>query len=138
MEYKDGVEHNQEVEDQDLEEAVFGEPAILINLGQLYQPNMGKDFLYEATRSLLSINFKRAKKIRIACAVYQGFIKEVYIVSQWLKADEWGKYYFEGEVATDEFREKYVGKSVASYWKRGSLIPIKYAFYTVNGKKYKS
>jgi hypothetical protein len=124
MDHQDSIRRNKAVEDKSLKAAVFDEPVILINLGPNYQPSMSADALYEATKSLLSVDEAQTKKTWLVCAAYQGFIKEVYVVSRWSKAGRWGKYNFEGKVAEDELREKYAGKSVSSYTKRGNQTAV--------------
>jgi hypothetical protein len=138
MEHEESIKRNQAVEDKHLRMAVFSEPAILVNLGQLYQPSIDAVSLYEVMRSLVKVSGWRVKKIRLVCAVYTGFIKEVYVVSRWSRAHLWGSYSFEGETAPDELREKYVGRSVAAYWGPSDRALIKYATYMIKDKKYKS
>lgn len=118
-------------------EVVFDEPAILININRKYRENMSEDTLYEATRSSWKINLERVEKIRIACAVYRGEIKGVFLIKKWVLL-ETGRKEFEGEIAPDELWNKYIAKSAKLYWPYGSQNPIKYAHYEVRGKKYKS
>lgn len=127
MEHESSIKRNQDVEDKHLKMAVFNEPVILVNLGPHYQPSMSGPDLYEATKSVLRVSEDYAKKTRLVCASYQNFIKEVYTVTRWLKDGSWGKYIFEGQVADEELRARYIGRSVAAYWKRGSQDAIKYA-----------
>ncbi len=108
------------------EDAIFGDPVILININKLYRPNMNVMELYEATRKHWKVSINRTSKIKIACSVFRGIIREVFIIHQWLPSPEKGRSYFEGEVASQELREKYLYKSVAKYWKQGSQSPIKY------------
>lgn len=129
---------NKEAEKRHLRIAVFDEPAILVNLGQLYQPNIGEAALYEITRSLAKVGGKRAKRTKLVCAVYQGFIKEVYAVSKWKRSHFWSSFCFEGAAGSDKLREKYINHSVAAYWGWADRAPVKYASYTANGKKHKS
>jgi hypothetical protein len=108
------------------EDAIFNDPVILININKLYRPTMNATELYEATRKHWKVSVNRASKIKIACSVYRGIIREVFVVHQWLPSPEKGRSYFEGEVAPQKLREKYLYKSVAKYWKQGSQSPIKY------------
>ncbi|MCU0653564.1 MAG: hypothetical protein MUD10_04880 [Candidatus Pacebacteria bacterium] len=119
-------------------EAGFDEPAVLININKIYKPEMEGEELYEATRKPWVIDVDRANKIKIACAVFQGIIKEVYFADRWRICPEGERYCFEGSVASDAMRQKYIGKSVKSYWPVGDQTPIKYADYEVSGVKYKS
>ena len=111
------------------EEAVIDEPIILININNLFRKDMGKIDLYEATRKHWKININRVKNIKIACAVFRGIIREVYTLDKWGASKEKGRYMFEGKVASNKLRDKYIYKSVSKYWKQGSQNPIKY----VNG-----
>lgn len=108
------------------EDAIFSDSVILININKLYRPNMNAMELYEATRKHWKVSINRVSKIKIACSVFRGIIREVFIIHQWLPSPEKGRSYFEGEVASQELREKYLYKSVTKYWKQGSQSPIKY------------
>ena len=59
-------------------------------------------------------------------SVYLGIIREVFIVHKWSQSNEANRNYFEGELAPDEIRKKYINKSVSEYWKMGSQNPVKY------------
>ena len=109
------------------EEAIINDPTLLININNLYYRGMLKKEIYEATRKAWKVNFNRVKKIKVACAVYRGIIREVFLVHKWLPSpDESGRYMFEGKIASKDIRGKYINKSVAKYWKKGSQYPIKY------------
>ena len=107
-------------------DALFDEPVMLIRINRLYRYDMPADELYEATRKHWVVG-QRAKTVRIACAVYLGIVREVYVVDEWLPSDESpGRMMFVGKVAPSDVRQKYIDKSVAHVWKRGSQNPIKY------------
>ena len=111
------------------EDAIFDEPVILININELYNQKMQMNpvEIYEATRKYWKINLDRTNKIRIACSVYKGIIREVFIIDRWyLSTVQIGRKEFEGRVAEKEIRDKYIYKSVEKYWKQGSQNPIKY------------
>ncbi len=111
------------------ESANFDAPAILININKLYGKKMEDDpsALYEATRKHWKVNINRIRKnnIEIACGVYRGIIREVFIIDKWKRSLN-GRYLFEGKIAQKDIRERYLDKSVAKYWKKGSQNPIKY------------
>lgn len=107
------------------EEAVFDEPALLININRRYHPNMTADELYEATRGHWKVG-SRARSITLVCAVYRGIIREVFAVTAWHTSAEDSRSYFDGSVASPEVRNRYLHKSVSTYWKQGSQNPIKY------------
>mgnify|MGYP001613520049 CR=1 FL=1 len=107
-------------------DALFDEPVMLIRINQLYRYDMPADELYEVTRKDWKVG-SRAKTVRVACAVYAGIIREVYSIDEWLPSPEIpGSLMFAGKVAPSEIRQKYIDKSVAHVWKRGSQNPIKY------------
>jgi hypothetical protein len=109
------------------EEAIIEDRAILININNLYNRSMSTVEIYESTRKSWRINIKRAEDIKIAFSVYRGIIREVFSIHKWLPSSEVkGRYMFQGKVASKFLRDKYINKSVAKYWKRGSQNPIKY------------
>jgi hypothetical protein len=111
------------------EDAVFDEPAMLININRSYSAVQGNPkALYEATRKHWPVDRSRASKIAVICAVYLGIIREVYIAQLWRESPTIlpGRSYFTGDVATKQVRDKFIDKSVAKYWKKGSQFPIKY------------
>jgi uncharacterized protein len=84
---------------------------------------MTAEELYEATRGIWKVG-KPREKTEYAMAVYQGIVREVYKIHQWLPGGTQqyktrdsaefkvaGRWEFEGEVAT-EIRDLYIGKSV--------------------------
>ena len=109
------------------EDAIIEEPAILININNLYQRDMTENEIYEATRKSWRINIDRILNIKISCSVYRGIIREVFLIEKWLPSPEVeGRYMFQGKVAPKDARDKYLNKSVSKYWKQGSQNPIKY------------
>ncbi len=104
------------------------EPLLLININHLYNKNknMSYDEIYEATRKSWKVSLDRVKRIKIACSVYRGIIREVFIMEKWEETSEKGRRQFFGVKAPEEIREKYLNKSVNKYWKQGSQNPIKY------------
>lgn len=108
------------------EDAVFEEPALLININKRYQYKITPEELYESTRGNWVVSRDRVSDIKIICAVYAGIIREVYEPVAWNDSKETNRLFFEGKIATDQIRNKYINKSVANYWKQGSQNPIKY------------
>lgn len=108
------------------EPAEFYEPVILIRINQAFRHDMTAEELYEVTRKDWKVG-QRIHAIKIACAVYAGIIREVYIVKEWVPSPDYkGRYMFNGKIAEDSIRDKYINKSVAHVWKHGSQNPIKY------------
>ena len=109
------------------EEISIEEPILLININNLYHKKITDKEMYEAIRKSWRIDLNRVKNIKIACSIYKGIIREVFIIEGWNDANENGRKEFFGKKAHDEIRNKYIDKSVKSYWKQGSQNPIKYA-----------
>ena len=113
------------------EDAVFEEPVILLNIKNQFYRGIGATELYKITRGNWSVNLNRVSNIKIVCAVAFGIIREVYVPEMWLFSGKVNKkgnklYYFEGKIAPQKTREKYLHKSVAKYCKKGSQTSIKY------------
>lgn len=124
--------------------ADIDEPVVAININRQYPRAKNADDLLQATRSMWRLNRDRANRARYAFAVYQGEIKEVYEVEQWipvtketrrywrerekLQGDDFqethdGRSEFIGKVAPEAIRKKYVGKRMPV---RHSQNPIRY------------
>lgn len=110
--------------------------AILVTVNRLYRSDMTALELYEATRGIWKVGEQR-EKVDYAMAVYQGVVREVYrITHPWLPAGtlpyqtredidarrDSGRWEFEGEVAEESVRKRYVGFSVG----KGGQNPIRY------------
>ena len=109
------------------EKAIFDEPVLLINININFHKGMKSKEIYEATRKHWVLKKSKAEKIPVICSVYKGIIREVFESEKWMDSDKIkGRYMFEGKVASDEIRLKYLDKSVKSYLKKGSSNPIRY------------
>lgn len=112
-------------------------PALLIRINRLYRHGMSGVELYEATRGTWKLGQRRVGA-RYAFAVFEGLVREVYEFETWhragstpystrdatkLKLDRWE---FTAQVAPDEIRSDYVGRSVASYFRKGQQTPTVY------------
>jgi hypothetical protein len=113
------------------------EDAILIRINQLYRSNMNAHELYEATRGIWKLGFRRYKA-KYAMAVYQGVVREVYRIDRWLPAgySEYttrkpeelkrrGRWEFEGKVEK-RLSQRYVGKSVRKYFPKYGQAAVQY------------
>lgn len=114
------------------------EPALLIRINRLYREGMSEPELYEATRGVWKIG-ERRNRVRCVFAVFGGVVREVYEVEAWHPAGTTpyttrsaeevkvpGRWEFTGRRASDDVRERYVGRSVASYLTPGSQNPLTY------------
>ncbi len=102
----------------------ISEPALLIIINKLYRRGMSETELYEITRQSWKVAPER-RKPKYALAVYNGIIRQVYLIDNWSKsvADP-KRWEFQGTIANN--LQYYVGKSVSPYITIGAQNPIKY------------
>lgn len=115
---------------------IISEPSILIKINQKYQDGMTGQYLLEVTRGIWKVGSRR-EKAQLAFAIYQGIVKEVYSIKSWhpqgtliyqTRKDfvSKGRWEFDGKLASDDIRDKYIGKSVAKYFSSHAQNPITY------------
>lgn len=120
------------------DEVIVDDDAISITINQLYHSKISPEELYESTRGVWVVG-KRREKAQYAFAVFQGVVREVYRIHTWhvagtlnyqfreLKVEDLSnRWEFEGRVAEDKIRQKYLKKSIRSYLTKQSQNPIKY------------
>jgi hypothetical protein len=114
------------------------DPALLIRINRLYRHGMSGLELYEATRGVWRVGTRR-EEARYALAVFEGVVREVYLIERWHPAattaystrdsremSTEGRWEFTGRVAPVEVRDRYFGRSVAAYFRRGQQSPVVY------------
>lgn len=116
------------------------EPTLLIRINRLYRHTMSATELYEATRGVWRLGSRR-EGARLAMAVYQGVVREVYEIESWHPAwstptsrealkgsgeEAAGRWEFVGRRADEGLRDKYVNGSVAHYLPAQAQNPILY------------
>lgn len=120
-------------------EARIREPAILIRITKLYRFGMSDVELYDATRSAWKVGPRR-ERAELAMAVFEGVVREVYVITEWLpggstfnsrgngKAAEArrGRWEFVGTLASDELRRRYINHYVGHLFTKGAQNPIAY------------
>jgi len=123
------------VSEADLE---ISDPVLLIRINQLYEPGMTAKEVYDCTRGVWVLGSRR-EQARYALAVYHGEVVEVYVIGAWHPAgttrytsreidlERYGnRWEFTGHVAPDQVRSRYIGQSVAHYFRQGEANPVKY------------
>lgn len=112
-------------------------PALLLRISQLWDPDMSADELYDATRGHWKLGPRR-EEAKLAMAVADRTIREVYLIEQWHPAGTTpsatnihrtappGRWEFTGRPAKPDVRAKYVGRSVRQYFPNGSQNPVRY------------
>ncbi len=111
---------------------------MLIRINRIYRHNMTAQELYEATRGVWKVG-PRCTKAQYAFAVFEGLVREVYVVDSWHDAGTTpyatrdasqlktkGRREFVGRVAEAGIRDAYVGRSVAEEFRRGLRSPVVY------------
>lgn len=115
------------------------EPVILVRIKWLYEYGMTDAQLYDATRSAWRIG-ERRKGATYAFAVFEGVVREVYRITDWLPGGSTlncrfplGKghpgrkrWEFVGVIAEPEVRKRYVNRFVGHYFAQGAQNPITY------------
>ena len=117
----------------------INDDCIIININGQYQCAMGKDDIYKATKEVWRIAKRRQKNIKYVLSEYRGLIVEVFIVREWYQKErEYGikskkagqKYFgfgFNGVLAPNNIRNKYINKSIAHIKNKGKSNPLLYS-----------
>ena len=80
---------------------------------------------YEATRSAWKIKPRSIKDYPYVFSVTDGVVKEVYKINEWYLADDEKRYAFNGEIAENEIRNKYVEERIPDkYIQKGMANPV--------------
>ncbi len=121
------------------EKAKISEKAVLVRIRQYYFRGMSDVELYDATRTDWDIAEWRRDVLQLAFAIYDGVIREVYEITGWHKGGQTfctfrkgrrnnchGRTEFVGVIAKNSLRDKYLNKSVAHLFPRGSQWPTTY------------
>lgn len=111
---------------------------LLIRVTRLYRHAMPAEDLYDVTRGQWKIG-ERRNGARFAMAVFDGIVREVYEIRAWHPAGTTtsgsaihrgphppGRWEFTGRVAPDPVRNRYYGRSVARYFRKGQRNPVVY------------
>ena len=112
------------------------DPVLLIRINQQYRHGMPAKELYEATRGIWKLGTRR-EQAKYAFAVFESVVREVYEINKWYPAGTLkyetrtvpqtdGRWEFEGRVAPETVRARYVGHSVAAYLPQGAQNPVRY------------
>jgi hypothetical protein len=126
------------------EKAIINDPVILIRINQRYHYGMTDEELYDSTRGVWVIGENRNKAI-YAFAVFGGIVREVYKIRKWHLAGTKAiplyktrpeknelliydppRWEFEGDVAEETIRRKYLLISVEDYLPDHAQNPIRY------------
>ncbi len=104
---------------------------VIININKTYKRGSGENAIYDATKEIWDIKEHRRKQIRYVLSEYKGLIVEVFKVRRWYPkergynpgAKKYGQTYlgygFDGEIAEEFERNKYINKTISPYKKKG-------------------
>ena len=114
------------------------EDVVIIKINRSYYPGISALELYDITRGCWRRKIESVESAKYALATYNGEVVEVYKINYWCPASElhremfaynpeihWNRIGFFGSVADKAVREKFVGKSVKNFFKRGEADPVK-------------
>ena len=116
------------------------ENCVIININGQYNRSMEKDAIYKATKECWRIARHKLNHIKYVLSEYRGLIIEVFEVQNWyskerpygMKSKKAGQTYigygFNGIIAPNEIRQKYINKSIAHLKVQGRAYPITYSF----------
>jgi len=104
------------------------DPVMLININKLYKRNMTENELYEAISKSWKVG-KDREKVKYVLWNYKGIVREVYEVKDWysIKDHNWKiRRWFNGKIANDNIREKYINWLIKDYIKKWASNPVRY------------
>ena len=111
---------------------------VIININKTYKRNSGQNAVYQATKETWRMSDPK-NKIKFVLSEYRGLIVEVFEVEEWytktrksgpnskLPNKEYEGWGFNGKVADEIIRKKYIYKSIAHLKKKGASNVIKYS-----------
>ena len=110
----------------DDEETRIEEKAILIKINATYRDGMTKNEIYTATRGKWKLSLIKAQNAEYVFSIVNGTIMEVFKPLSWSKCTDSERIFFDGILAPEVIREKYLDKSVKHLYSRGEANPCKY------------
>ena len=85
-----------------------------------------KNEIYIATRGNWKLSSAKAQNAEYVFSIVNGTIIEVFKPLSWNKCIDSGRILFDGELAPEAIRTKYIDKSVKHLYSRGEANPCKY------------
>ena len=111
---------------------------VVIKINRTYYDGMSAEALYDYTRGIWKRKIESVRVADYALSVVHGIVVEVYKIDHWMPALE-AKFTarkvdpkkaaeriaFVGNVAEEQVRKRYIGKSVANLFKYGDANPVR-------------
>lgn len=117
----------------------MGQDCVLININKTYKRGSGVNGIYDATKASWVIDKNKTSSLKYALSEYRSLVVEVFEINRWYPVDTIDKngqpkirWAFEGFVAPDEVRNKYINMSVAHMKVKGASNPIRYSLNKPN------
>ena len=111
---------------------------VVIKINRSYHSSMSSEELYDYTRGIWRRKIESVIDADYALSVVFGIVIEVYEIDRWIPATQAAfktrtcepersakRIAFEGRIADDSIRSKYIGKSVANLYEFGEANPVK-------------
>lgn len=111
---------------------------VVIKINRTYYDGMSAEALYDYTRGIWKRKIESVSVADYALSVVYGIVVEVYKIDHWMPATETKftarkvdpkkaaeRIAFEGSVAEESVRKRYIGKSVANLYKYGDANPVR-------------
>jgi len=102
------------------------EKSILIKINASYYEGMSKEEIYNATKGNWKLSLDKAQKAEYIFSIVNGMILEIYKITNWYEVKNSDRIAFEGVIASEKIRDKYIDKSVRHLYLRGEANPCKY------------
>lgn len=109
---------------------------VIIKVNKSYYEGISAEALYDYTRGIWKRSLRTVSVADYALSVAHGIVVEVYRINLWMPATETKftarkvdpkraaeRVAFEGQVADDSVRNRYIGKSVAYLFENGAANP---------------
>ncbi|MCQ4936374.1 hypothetical protein [Anaerotignum propionicum] len=87
---------------------------------------MSRNEIYTATRGNWKLSLIKAQNAEYVFSIVNGTIMEVFKPLSWNKCTDSERIFFDGILAPEAIREKYLDKSVKHLYSRGEANPCKY------------
>ena len=102
------------------------EKSILIKINSSFHEGMSRDEIYKATKGNWKLSLEKAQKAEYVFTIVNGTILEVFNILNWYKVDDSDRIAFDGVIAPEELRSKYIDKPVRHLYLKGEANPCKY------------
>ena len=118
------MENLEEISLEDIKDKV-----ILLSVAQTYKSYMDESVVYDIAKQAWNLDKIDLPKdiAEYALAIYQNRVKGVFSINRWKKdLFEKTKWEFEGKIAPDKIREKYINKKIVGAFGEGQYESFRY------------